>query len=227
MVSAPVHPSRRTVTKGVGWAVPTIALGAAAPAFAASPCSCTPNGCPSMGFGGALDGNGWKLSTVGTFTGGTTRYSGTYAPSTGGNASCNSVTGGTGGGSISGAIVMEGDPTAAGASITYSKSVCLQAGRTYTFAWSWNSFNANNRSMFLDAQVVSCSGTVVATAAQVQALGRTTNNRGSRMLTVTPTATSLYTFEFIGTFGTTPAYDSACNRYANDIGFTAPLCSGG
>lgn len=37
-----VRPSRRTIAKGVAWAAPVIAVGAAAPAFAASPNDCVP-----------------------------------------------------------------------------------------------------------------------------------------------------------------------------------------
>jgi hypothetical protein len=37
-----VRPSRRTIAKGAAWAAPVIAVGAAAPAFAASPNDCVP-----------------------------------------------------------------------------------------------------------------------------------------------------------------------------------------
>ena len=48
----PLHPSRRTVARGAAWSVPAIAVGAAAPALAAS-------GCPTLPPFSAADG--WVL----------------------------------------------------------------------------------------------------------------------------------------------------------------------
>jgi hypothetical protein len=61
--------SRRTVASGAVWAVPTIAVGAAAPAVAASACPTIPT------FGAA---NGWSLSTTGAGVpgSGSARFSG-------------------------------------------------------------------------------------------------------------------------------------------------------
>lgn len=61
------QPSRRTVVRGAAWAVPTVAVATAAPAFAASPC--TTSACPNISFGtvgssnATTAGNGWSYST--------------------------------------------------------------------------------------------------------------------------------------------------------------------
>ena len=56
-------PRRRTVVRGAAWAAPAVAVAAAAPAFAASPC--TTSACPDLSFGAYTNasgptGNGWS-----------------------------------------------------------------------------------------------------------------------------------------------------------------------
>ncbi|WP_299443143.1 hypothetical protein [uncultured Phycicoccus sp.] len=68
----PMRPSRRAVARGAAWSVPVIAVGAAAPAMAASP---TP--CPTLPAFSATDG--WVISEAGTPTAGSARFaSGTF-----------------------------------------------------------------------------------------------------------------------------------------------------
>lgn len=62
----PHRVSRRALTAGAVWSVPVIAVGAAAPAYAASLCPVIPT------FSAA---NGWLLTVVGLGTGGSARFS--------------------------------------------------------------------------------------------------------------------------------------------------------
>ncbi len=61
----PLHPSRRTVARGAAWSVPAIAVGAAAPALAAS-------GCPTLPPFSAADG--WVLTESGPPSGGGAQF---------------------------------------------------------------------------------------------------------------------------------------------------------
>lgn len=60
------RPSRRTVVRGAAWVTPAVAVAAAAPAFAASPCTTT--SCPDISFGAvpaansSSAGNGWSFT---------------------------------------------------------------------------------------------------------------------------------------------------------------------
>jgi hypothetical protein len=65
--------SRRTLAAGAAWSVPVIAVGAAAPAFAASLCPTIP------AFSAA---NGWTLGTTGTGAGSARFANGTYVVDT-------------------------------------------------------------------------------------------------------------------------------------------------
>ncbi len=215
-------PARRKLVAGALWAVPTVMAAAAAPAAAASTC---PPGCPTAGFGGALNANGWSVSTVGTFAQGANQRVGYYASYTpwSGTDACTGATGGTAAGTLTNAIVGEADPVAAGASITYARTICLVAGVTYTFQFSWNYYGINSRAAFLNTQLLSPSSAIVASATQVTATGGTANAQGTRRFSYTATVTGTYTYKYVWTFGTSPTFaTSGCNSYANDIAVQAP-----
>jgi len=95
-----------------------------------------------MDFGGAIGANGWVLGQTGSLNSGSGNqrvgYQPTYTPWSG-TDSCTRVTGGSGGGSLSKAIIGEADPTAPGASITYTKFMCVPGGMMGTFDYAWSS----------------------------------------------------------------------------------------
>lgn len=232
--------SRRTLAKGVAWAVPTVTIAAAAPATAASSC---PPGCPTADFGGGINQNAWVLSTTGSFATGANQQIGfqaAYTPQAS-EGQCSGVTGGSGGGTISNAIIGQGDPTVAGSTITYAKTLCLKAGVRYTFTFTWNYLGVNPRSSTLQASVVPPTGASTTIGGSVTAASFSSNATGTRSASFTPTTTGDHTFRYYWTFGTSPSqYDDECRfrqsgdpggvfgptrlneRYANDIAVTAP-----
>lgn len=224
MAGTPAEVSRRAVASGAAWAVPAVAVAAAAPAYSASPCQ--PDACPDMGFGGAINQNGWSFGSTGSYaTGGNQRvgYYASYTPATG-RGECDSITGGGAAGTLYNAIVAEADPTSGSPTptITYEKTVCLAAGRTYNFAFNYAYYAPNRRAEYLDAQILNSAGTVVRSANRITAPASSANGRGTGILSFQPQATGCYTFRYYWSFASTPAYDSRCNRFANDIGVTAP-----
>lgn len=220
--------SRRTLARGAAWAAPTIAVGAAAPAYAASPCACAPTlACPvpaaALTFGGALNQNGWLVTVQGSFSGSAVEYQSSWSPATGPNAACNpGVDPGGGGGSLANAVIGQGDPGASGASITYAKSLCLEAGRSYTATFTYATYAINNRAQTLTAEVLDCSGARIGTAATITAPARSRNTQGVGTFTFAGSPSRRHTFRYTWTFPTTPTSYTGCDRFANDIGVTAP-----
>ncbi len=216
--------TRRTaIAAGTAWAAPTILGVHAAPAFAVSP-SCS-GICPQGDFGGALNANGWSLTTTGTFSQGANQRLGYYA-SYGpwpGTSNCTGATGGTAGGTLQKVIVGEADPTSANSRLDYRVGFCLKAGVTYTFKFDWNSYNINSRSSSLTARVLTVGGTVLAQSGTVTAAASTANARGSQTFSFTPSATDVYIFSYLWTFGTSPSTYTGCELFANDIAVTAPV----
>lgn len=216
--------TRRTaIAAGTAWAVPTILGAHAAPAFAVSP-SCD-GICPKGDFGGALNTNGWSLKTAGTFSQGVNQRLGYYASYTpwSGTSACTGATGGSAGGTLQKVIVGEADPTSAGSTLDYRVAFCLKAGVTYTFKFDWNSYNINSRSSSLTARVLTVGGTVLAQSGTVTAAASTANARGSQTFSFTPSATDVYIFSYLWTFGTSPSTYTGCELFANDIAVTAPV----
>ncbi|MFZ2502544.1 MAG: hypothetical protein WAW88_07735 [Nocardioides sp.] len=184
---------------------------------------CPPE-CPTAGFGGGLNQNSWSLVSTGSFSQGANQrvgYYSSYGPWSG-TSNCTGATGGTGGGSLSGVILGEADPTSPGSTLSYQKVLCLTAGVTYTFFFRWNSYNINTRAAFLSARILNPAGTVVATALQVNAPAAAANTSGSRTFTYTPTVSEYYTYSYRWTFSSTPSSYTGCDLFANDIGVTAP-----
>lgn len=137
-------PSRRTLARGAAWALPTIAVAAAAPAVAASPSPqpCTPDGCPS----GDLS-TGWQSASASIIANtGTTGYKAIWAPATGHNGCANP---GTGAGTANGVAVGEGDPSARGSYLLYSKTLCFARGTVIRPSFEYLTYAANGRAAYM------------------------------------------------------------------------------
>ncbi|WP_106298979.1 hypothetical protein [Knoellia remsis] len=214
----------------MAWAIPVAVAATPTPAFAASTCVGSPNVCASgtMGFGGAVDGNGWQKNVTGAFSPSTVfQYKNPYTAANVASCSgdgCTAVSPGNTT-SVANAIYIESNPTGSGRVATYFKTMCLSAGTTYTFTFSWAAYTANCRAAYLDSAILNPDGTIAAAGAQVVAPASTKGNTsGTVTITITPLTTSdAYTFRYTWTFGTTPtSYGGSCNIGANDIGVSAP-----
>lgn len=148
---------------GAAWAVPTVVVSTEAPALAVSE-TCNAS-CPSMSFDGGYKAGGWSETIAGTYAPAVPiEFKGTYTPWSGRDSSCSRATGGDGGGSLKNVIVVEGDPVSWSTLpvVTYTKSVCLSSGYSYTFSSSWSFYASNRRAVILRAQLVRKNGTFVA-----------------------------------------------------------------
>lgn len=224
---------------GAAWALPVLAVGVTAPAYAVSPCE---EPCPlNSTYGGAVNSNGWQLTTTGAFPSGSNQqvgYEANWSPQADGYVQCSSLlSNGPSVGSLSNVIIGQGDPTQANSTITYAKRFCLRPGRTYSLSAPWNAYGANPRGAFLQARLRSATGVVTNIGPQVSVPGRTPgqttfNRQGTISGTFTVPTFGYYTFEYYWTFGTTPtSYADSCGitidgrqnpRFANDIAVQAP-----
>lgn len=222
---------RAVLTAGSAWAVPTLVVASPARAAATSASCSTP--CPStasMGFGGAAEANGWSSAKTGSFGSGTlARFDGGYAPWDGPETACLAFAQGDGsGGRLANAIVVEPDPTAPSSTITYRKKICLTSGYTYSFVFDYNYYGLNRRAAYLDAALVTSSGTVVAKAPRIIAPAasngaRNANGKGSsEPFSYAPTLSQDLQFVYTWSFSTSPSSWTGCDQKANDIAVTAP-----
>lgn len=226
----PSRPRRRALlAAGTAWTIPTAVLATASPALAVS-VKCDP-GCPAIAFGSNVPGNGWTQTKRGTFdSDAPLRYDPAYKPARGTNQ-CTQQYGGEDSGTLSSAVVADGNPTAAGAVITYEHPVCLTAGRRYTFSFSWNTYANNRRGQTMTATLRSATDAELATADPVVTTAPdpddpSPNKRGTRSLAFVATSSQIATFRYAWTFATTPVgYTDYCDYQANDIAVTAPTIS--
>lgn len=229
--------SRRSVARGVAWSLPTIAVATAAPAFAASP-RCV-QGCPDLGFGGAVNANGWVTTQTGTFVGtspdaapptrGPFNFSASFAPGTGGNLCTQGVSGGAGATAVTNAIIGVADPTSDASTATYSKTMNLLAGCTYTFSFSYAYYGPNPYGETLQASIRTPAGTLATNVGAVVDTGGglQPNASGSRTVTYTPTVAGTYTFRYFWDYEDRPSYVTQCERSTADIGVSAPTITCG
>lgn len=179
-------PTRRTVTRGAVWSVPVVAVAATAPAFAASPCACVDFSVPAFPSTGTA-GNGWAITaTGGTSGGGSDTFSG-------------------------GSFVTVADPTStATRTVSAVRTVCVTAGQTYRFSWSWTAFTANARPM---TSVLQVGGLTLATSLVDTAVSA---RSGTRVATWVATTSGDVSLAFVHTTspsgGTTVADDITINN---------------
>lgn len=245
---------RRQVVRGAAWAVPVVAVAAAAPRAAASPCAsepCLTTAVTNFGTSSSAT-NGWSLTTTGSFYGSSSGnpqavgwYPGpfTYAGAqtsyrAGTTIQCtpaftstnNPVT-------LTGPVVVaQGDPQQSGSTISWGKTFCLVGGRTYTFTYNWIRYGVNGLAAYQYTYItpgeapVGGAGTLLGSvnAAPV----RSNNASGTTSVAYTPTAGGLYTFYFHWTFDQATSYPVStrpdCGTYANDFAVNAPIvtCTG-
>lgn len=226
------HIRRRSVlAAGSAWAVPTIVVTAAAPAAAVSASCAGP--CPSMGFGGSVNGNAWVAAKSDSFgSANPISYESSYTPWDGPEAVCTgSASGGGRGGTLSDAIVAVPDPVTLDPApvIRYRKNICLTSGYTYSFTFDYNYYGLNRRAAYLDAALVTASGTRLAGAARISAPaarnGATDSNGRGSGITFSYPVTVSQDVQFVYTWSydtVTPPTTYSCDRKANDIRVTAP-----
>lgn len=222
-MDAPRPIRRRTmIAAGTAWAAPTAVLATAAPALAVS-ASCA-TACPSLAWGGGVNTNGWVWEANGSFdTLPPMQPPRSYRPSTGNNA-CSGTSGGSGGGTLDDAIVVETNPVQATTPeyVTYTHPLCLTSGYRYTFAFTAVTYGTNVRAAYLDTRILR-AGSAVATAPQVSAPAGSKNKQEPVSFSYAPVVSENLSFELRWTFGATPAsYAGFCNQNANDIGLSAP-----
>lgn len=231
-------PSRRQVARGAAWAVPTLVVGTAAPALAASGCIPVTGSTltAQLAFGGASGANGWTAGGSGSFYGSTARpnWASTYTQ----NGANNSVTGcssrpfpsnsiALGTSSTDGVVIGNPDPSRADGRLTYSKTLCLGPG-TYALAYDWVSLTYNSVGSTLRLTATRDGGTAATIGSDVIAQpGNATSNQfgsGSRSGSLTVPTSNTYTFTYTWTFTVATSYGSVndCPTFANDIAVTAP-----
>lgn len=222
---------RRTmIAAGTAWAAPTVVLGAGAPAFAASAsCSST---CPSIPFGAAPTANSWTNASQGTFdTTAVLAYRTSYSPWDGPEATCTNTSGGGQGGTLADVLLVEANPTALSPAprITATRSLCLTSGYTYSFAFDWNAYGLNRRSISIQATLIRAGGVLLAqsptrTVARAASGATHANQRGTEVFEYSPSVSETLDFTYTWSFGSTPALPTStqCDREANDLAVTAP-----
>ncbi|GAA5108524.1 hypothetical protein GCM10023339_07660 [Alloalcanivorax gelatiniphagus] len=167
------RPSRRTVARGAVWSVPAVVVSATAPAFAASPCNCPEFFVPAFPAAGTA-GNGWTLTATGGSSSGSDVFS-------------------------NGSFVTVADPPSGGLlgsatrTVTAQRSICVTAGRTYRFTYSWTAYVANPRPMTSELRVngVAVPASVITTSNNVTA--------GTRDVTWVSTTTGNVSLAFVHT----------------------------
>ncbi|SEC19604.1 hypothetical protein SAMN04489844_1857 [Nocardioides exalbidus] len=164
-----LRPSRRAIARSAVWTVPVIAVAATAPAFAASPCDCAGFSVPAFPASGTL-GNGWSLSSNNVSSGGgTDRFE-------------------------NGSFVTVEDSTRYDTrTVTASRSICVTAGKTYRFQYSWTAYLINNRKM---TSVLQVNGQAVANS---QIDTSTSQASGTRNVTWMSNASGTVTMSFLHT----------------------------
>lgn len=232
-------PSRRQVARGAAWAVPTLVVGTAAPALAASGCIPVTGSTltAQLSFNSASGANGWTGARAKRFYNGgagpevTSSYSQrSWDQSTTGcgerAAPKNSISLSPAGG----VAIGNPDPAESSAMLTYSKTICLGPG-TYNIAYDWVSLTYNAVGSSLQLTATRGSGTAVNLDNAVDALpGNTSSNpygSGSRAATLIVPSPNTYTFTYTWTFTVATSYgdNNGCNTYANDIAVSSPRVS--
>lgn len=223
---------RAVLTAGSAWAVPTLVVASPARAAAVSASCSTP--CPTFSFGGGINSNGWATTSKGSFDDSAyTRFDGSYTPWVGTDNRCTQATGGSLAGSLTNAVSVIANPTSLTPPpvVTYSTTVCLTSGYSYTFSFDWNYYGLNRRAATLTATLVGSDGLTAATATPVTAPSavfgdQSANKRGTTTFSHAPTLSDNFKFVYSWTFGRTPGTFTDtpynCNGQANDIGVTAP-----
>lgn len=232
-------PSRRQVARGAAWAVPTLVVGTAAPALAASGCIPVTGSTltAQLAFGSSTAPRTW-----------TSGYSGRFfdsdipapavAPSYSQRGQSNAITGcssrpyptnsiSLGANSADDVVVGSPDPREADSGLTYSKTICLGPG-TYSIAFDWVSLTYNSVGSTLKLTATREGGASVNIGNSVVAApGNATSNQygsGTTTGSLTVSSSNTYTFTYAWTFTAATSYGSSngCATYANDIAVTAP-----
>lgn len=150
------HVRRRTLVRGVGWAVPTL-LAAAAPAFALS-VECTPPNPTSSTF--SFGGSGTKgfPNWTATFSPASAFTNGTVGSAAGPVIQSASATGYEWSNFTDGALLQDDPSGTAAASVTYTtdQSICLAPG-TYSVSTTVMALRQNARTLVLQGYFVDAS----------------------------------------------------------------------